>query len=251
MPPVNIESAAAGPLPVPLYEHVKRQISEAILMGRWSPGALLPGEVALAAQFGVAVGTARRALTELTAEGMLMRRRRSGTVVTGRAPQHSLRFFFQYFRLHGADGSLLHSRPEVLALSQGAANDRETGELGIERHAAVLRLHRLRRVTGRPVMHERLVLPAQRLPDFPTRKGKVPDQLYLHLLEQYGIRIAAVRERVSAALADAEDRRLLQLPRPAAVLVINDVAYDQAGAPIVLTHRRATTQDHVYVNEIR
>lgn len=251
MAAVNIESTAAGPLPVPLYEHVKRQISEAILMGRWSPGTLLPGEVALAAQFGVAVGTVRRALTELTAEGMLMRRRRTGTVVTGRPPQHSLRYSFQYFRLHRADGALLRSQPDVLSLSHGAASDSEAAELGIEQGTAVLRLHRLRRVGGQPVMHEHLALPAQRVPDFPTSKGKVPDLLYLHLLEQYGIRIAAVRERVTAALADAEDRRLLRLPRPSAVLVIDDVAFDQAGSAIVLTHRCATTQGYVYINEIR
>jgi len=60
-----------------------------------------------------------------------------------------------------------------------------------------------------------------------------------------------VRERVTAALADAEDRRLRRLARPSAVLVINDVTYDQAGAPVLRTHRCATTQGYVYINEIR
>ena len=251
MPPVNLESATAGPLPVPLYEHVKRQISEAILMGKWSPGSLLPGEMALATQFGVAVGTVRRALGDLTAEGMLMRRRRSGTVVTGRAPQHSLRFFFQYFRLHGADGALLRSEPEILELANARATAAEATGLAMERSARVVRLHRLRRVAGKPVMHEQMVLAADRVPDFTGDKSAVPALLYLHLLEQYGIRIAAVREQVTAALATVEDRRLLRLRQPAAVLVIDEVAYDQAGVPTILSWHRATTNDHVYLNEIR
>ena len=46
----------------PLHEAVKRRVSEAILVGEWSPGTVLPSEVALAAMFGVAVGTVRRAL---------------------------------------------------------------------------------------------------------------------------------------------------------------------------------------------
>jgi len=100
-------------------------------------------------------------------------------------------------------------------------------------------------------MHEHLTLPAQGVPDFPVGKNRVPNLLYLYLLEQYGIRIAAVRERVTAALADGEDRRLLRLPRPSAVLVIDDVAYDQAGAPVLLTHRCATTRGYAYINEIR
>src|SRR5262245_40726762 len=113
-PPPSVADDTA--LPVPLYEHVKRRIAEAILVGDFPPGTVLPGEVALAGQYGVAVGTIRRALADLTADGMLMRRRRTGTVVTGRTPQHSLQFFFQYFRLHGADGALLRSEAEVLSL---------------------------------------------------------------------------------------------------------------------------------------
>ena len=251
MPPVNTESAAAGPLPVPLYEHVKRRISEAILMGAWAPGTLLPGEVALAGQFGVAVGTIRRALADLTAEGMLMRRRRSGTVVTGRSPQHSLRFFFQYFRLHGEDGSLLRSRTENLSLDRGAADAGEAKCLAIEPGATVIRLHRLRWVHDRPVMHERLALPAARLPDFPARKEELPELLYLHLLERHGIRVAAVREQVTAVLAGDEDRRLLDVPCPSALLAIDDLAYDPTGAIVLYTHHRATTNGYVYVNEIR
>ena len=54
-----------------------------------------------------------------------------------------------------------------------------------------------------------------------------------------------------AVLADAEDRRMLRLPRPSALLVIADVAYDQAGAPVLLTHRCATTRGYAYINEIR
>src|ERR1700743_1397943 len=74
---------------LPLYEVVKRRISETILEGIWTAGQPLPGEVALAEEYGVAVGTVRRALADLTAEGMIARRRRTGTVVTGRMPQHS------------------------------------------------------------------------------------------------------------------------------------------------------------------
>lgn len=253
MPDVNDKpyGTSGKELPLPLYEHVKRRMSEAILMGAWSPGTVVPGEVALAAQYGVAVGTIRRALGDLTAEGMLMRRRRTGTVVTGRTPQHSLRYFFQYFRLHGADGSLLHSVPEVLALARGVAATAEVAEFGLEKDSEVIRLHRRRNVDGRPVMHETFTLPAARLPDFPYTSREVPDLLYLHLLEHYGIRVSQVRESVTAELATAEDRRLLALRAPAPVLVIDEIAYDQAGTVVLLSHHRATTKGFCYINEIR
>jgi GntR family transcriptional regulator len=236
---------------VPLYEVVKRHISEAIMMGRWAPGTVLPGEVALAQRFGVAVGTVRRALADLTVEGLLARRRKTGTIVTGRSPHHSLRSFFQYFRLHGRDGSVLRSQARVIDVRVAAPTETERSILGLREDGQVLRIHRLRRIDRVPVMRDYLVFDASRLPEFPLTPRKVPELIYLHLLEHYGIRISAVREQVSACLADSEDLKLLDLVPPAAVLVIEEIAYDQTGRPTVIGHHHARTERHCYVNQVR
>ena len=60
-----------------------------------------------------------------------------------------------------------------------------------------------------------------------------------------------MRETLTSVLATAQDRRLLHLPRPAPVLRIEDVAFDQSGAPILLAGHVATTARHVYINDIR
>ncbi|MGH7101159.1 MAG: GntR family transcriptional regulator [Acetobacteraceae bacterium] len=245
------DQAAQAPHPVPLYEHVKRQLSEAILRGQYPPGAQLPGEIMLARNYRVAVGTVRRALTELAGEGMLARRRKTGTVVTGRPPHHSLRFFFQYFRLRGADGALLRSEPKVLRLNRIPADAESARQLALSPGANLIAIDRLRSLSGRPVMRDRFLLPAARLPDFPERPADVPDLIYLHLVERYGIRISAVRERLTAALATAEDRRLLALPARAALLHIDEIAYDQGGQPMILAHHRAATDSVCYINEVR
>jgi GntR family transcriptional regulator len=241
----------SGRAAAPLYEGVKRQISEAILLGKWPPGTVLPGEVALAQLFGVAVGTVRRALMDLTAEGLVSRRRKTGTVVTGRTPHHSLRYFFQYFRLHGLDGALVRSTARVLSIWTGPATDAESAALALEPATPVLHLHRTREVAGRVVMHDRFALSAARLPEFPQKPEQVPELLYLFLLERYGIRISAVREQVSAELADAEDLALLGLAGPTAVLRIEEIAYDQSSIPTIYAIHRAATAEHRYVNEIR
>ena len=181
---------------------------------------------------------------------MLVRRPKTGTVVTGRAPQHSLRFFFQYFRLHGEDGTLQHSAPEVLSVQIGPADAEEAALFAEPVGEPLIRLHRIRRVGRAPVMHSKIRLVARRVPDFPDVPARVPALLYLHLLDAYGIRIAAVREKLMAELADKDDRRLLALPSPNAVLVIREEAYDQAGVLALLSEHRATTKRHHYVNEI-
>jgi GntR family transcriptional regulator len=247
-PADGVTMRRGGAQPVALYEQLKRQISERILLGHWAPGTVLPGENQLARDFGVAVGTVRRALADLTAEGLLMRRPKTGTVVTGRSPHHSLRFFFQYFRLHGAEGELLHSTPQILSVEQGKATAAEQGLLGAEPGAAVIRLHRLRSVAGRPVMHQRMVIEERRVPNFPI--NAVPELLYPYLLEQYGIRISSIRESVLADLATEEDAKLLQVEAPAPILVIEEVTYDQAGLPVLIATSRALTDRYRYMNEV-
>ncbi len=246
----KVQLPALGERPLPLYEHVKRQLAEAILVGKWRPGEVLPNEVALASRFGVAVGTMRRALADMTAEGMLARRRKTGTVVTGRSPQHNLANFFQYFRLHGADGALLNSSARVLSLSRGPATEGEAATFGIDPGSEVIGLQRVRRIESVPVMHERLALPAARLPEFPRRTAEIPELLYLHLLERYGIRLSAVRESVTAEVATQEDCELLRLVPPAAVLVIDEIAYDQTGAAMISGQHRSTSSGYCYINEI-
>ncbi len=235
----------------PLYLVVKKQIFEAIMMGKWPAGTVLPSEVDLARTLRVSVGTIRRALSELTNEGMLSRRRKTGTVVTGRTPQHSLRFFFQYFRLHGLDGSLQHSKATNLSLVFGEATDIEAENLRVVPTTSVIRLSRVRSAHDKPVMVETVTMPAKRLEDFPKNAEDVPALLYLYLLERYDIRISAVRERIGAELANEDDLVHLKLEAPSAVLTIEEVAYDQMGTPVLFTKHRATTRSHRYINELQ
>ncbi|ACS84762.1 GntR family transcriptional regulator [Musicola paradisiaca] len=234
----------------PRYEVVKRYISESILVGELAAGTVLPSENALAADFGVSVGTVRKALAALTTEGMLMRRRKTGTVVTGWAPLHNLSHFFRYFRLHGKDGRLLNSHTFLLDYHRALATEQEVEKLKLQPGDSVIYLKRLRKIDGAPVMHETMVLPEARLPDFPAQDA-VPPLLYRFLMDRYDIRVAAVREQITAELASEEDCRLLELQAPQAIMVIDEISFDQSAMPVILAHHRFTTGNFMYVNEIR
>ncbi|MET3792073.1 GntR family transcriptional regulator [Aquamicrobium terrae] len=212
---------------------------------------MLPAETALAQEFRVSVGTVRRALGELTAEGSLVRRRKTGTVVTGRSPKHNLRFYFHYFRLHKRTGEMQNSIPRILAVTRRTATSHEAQTLGIGAEEDVVHIHRVREVEGRPVMHEEVVIPAVLIPDFSLEKEKIPERLYPMFWHRYGIKISAIREMIEAELATEQDCRFLDLSAPAAVLVINEVAYDEQARPILMNSHRATTANDVYINEIQ
>ncbi len=63
------------------WEAIRGDLRARIAARHWPPGAVLPTETALAAEYGVARGTVARALTDLAANGLVERRRRAGTRV--------------------------------------------------------------------------------------------------------------------------------------------------------------------------
>lgn len=237
--------------PIPIYRAVAKQIADKIKSGEWSTGTVLPSEVALANEFRVSVGTVRRALSDLTGEGLLARRRKTGTVVTGRTPQHNLRFYFDYFRLHSRAGEMQNSTAKIYNVSLRAATIAEAKSLNIEKDANVIEIKRVREVQGRPVMHEIVVINAALAANFPLSAQDIPDRIYPALWEISGLKISAIRERIEASLATENDCKLLNLKAPAAVLVIHEIAYDEQAQPILLNHHRATTENDIYINEIQ
>ena len=74
---------AAGP-PGYLWRKVADHIAARIAAGELQPGARLPGERDLAAEYGVSLGTARRAVADLRERGLVETLAALGTFVVQR-----------------------------------------------------------------------------------------------------------------------------------------------------------------------
>jgi GntR family transcriptional regulator len=81
MNPITIDADAA----VPVYEQLRSQIAGAIAEGRLADGERLPAARTLAADVGIAINTVGRAYSELESAGLVVSKRRTGTVVTSAA----------------------------------------------------------------------------------------------------------------------------------------------------------------------
>lgn len=69
----------------PAYTYVKvaDHVAARIAAGELAPGRMLPGEREMAAEYGVAIGTVRRAVEELRARGLVVTLPAKGTYVAG------------------------------------------------------------------------------------------------------------------------------------------------------------------------
>ena len=82
--PDVVASPRSGAAVAP-YARVKQHLKQGLASGRWPPGALMPSEAELVAEFGVSRMTVNRALRELQAEGLVARSQGVGTFA---APLH-------------------------------------------------------------------------------------------------------------------------------------------------------------------
>jgi DNA-binding GntR family transcriptional regulator len=153
-PPRPITPAEAG---MPLYRAVKRELLAAIEAGTLPPGATLPSEAALAAGWGVSIGTLRHAVDELVAEHLLVRRQGRGTFV---ATHSEDRFLFQFFHVERADGLREAPQVELIAFERGRADEESASALWLRPGEPLILVENRLRLQGRPVVHDALALPA-------------------------------------------------------------------------------------------
>lgn len=64
-----------------VYEAIADHIALRIAAGHWKPGKPIPGERALAEEYGVALGTIRRAMDVLRERGLVVTLKSKGTLV--------------------------------------------------------------------------------------------------------------------------------------------------------------------------
>jgi GntR family transcriptional regulator len=226
----------------PLYQQVKDLLIERLISGVWRPGDLLPSEIQLAEELGVSQGTVRKALDEMTASNLLVRRQGRGTYVAEHDQEHAL---FHFFKMTDRAGRPLVPESRVLRIAKASARAGEAARLQLAPQAEVIRIARVRSLDGRPAIFERIVLPAALFPGL-HEKRDLPNTLYTLFARDYGLTIARAEERLSADRAGAEAARLLGLDREAPLLSIDRVALALNGRPVEWRISLCDTRDQVY-----
>src|SRR5687768_13842884 len=81
----------------PRYRRIERELAARIRRGELGPGEVVPSEHQLCTQYGVSVTTARRALLELTRQGLIYRQAGVGSFVADPARSARLCLVFAGF----------------------------------------------------------------------------------------------------------------------------------------------------------
>jgi GntR family transcriptional regulator len=230
----------------PLYRVAKRALLQAIEAGHCPPGSALPSETVLAAAFGISIGTLRHAVDELVAEHVLARRQGRGTFV---ATHGADRFLFQFFHVERGDGRRDAPRVETLSFDRTRLDEEAAAALALKPGDAAIQIENRLSLQGRPVVHDRLTLPAALFRGLSEKRLRERPSTIYHLYQTgFGITVLRAQERVRAVAADRSSTRVLGLTPGTPVLQVRRTALTFNDKPVEYRISTIHSAQHEYVN---
>jgi GntR family transcriptional regulator len=232
----------------PLYRQIKSLILQALEGGEWRPGEVIPSETELAQRFNVSQGTVRKAVDEMAADNLLIRRQGKGTFV---ASHHDPREFFRFLRLAALSGEIGSSRSVPLDCWRAKAGPEASRVLGLKLGAPIIIVRRLLEFSAKPVVLDEIYLPGDTFSALTLDMLKEwTGSLYALFESQFGVRMIRAEERLRAVAADRANAELLRVPEGSPLLSVERVSYSYGNNPMEWRRGLYSTANHSYVNEL-
>lgn len=241
----------ATPAFSPLYQQIKGLILQSLQSGEWKPGEVIPSEMDLAARFRVSQGTVRKAIDELAAENLVVRRQGKGTFV---ATHHEQLSQYRFLRLMPDRGDRSTEGPaerDVVDCKRQRATADIARALALRTGDPVLQVRRVLAFDGVPTILDDIWLPggpfkgltAERLTDY-------HGPMYALFEGEFGVRMVRAEEKLRAVAPDESQAKLLQVETNTPLLSVERVAYTYNDVPMELRRGLYRTDTHHYRNDL-
>jgi len=241
-------SSVHSPTFSPLYRQIRELITRSLETGEWRPGDAIPSESELAVRFGVSQGTVRKAIDEMAAENLLVRRQGKGTFV---ATHDDPRSFFRFLRLASDDSDLQTLKSIPLECWRAKAGADVARTLALETGAPIIILRRLLQCGERPAVFDEIYLPGELFSDLTLDILKSGEMSLYSLFEsRYAVRMIRADERLRAVPADRLSAEFLQVAEGSPLLLVERVTFTYDNKPVEWRRGYYSTQNFYYFNEL-
>ena len=235
----------------PLYQQIKGLILQSLQAGEWRPGELIPSEMELAARFKVSQGTVRKAIDELAAENLVMRRQGKGTFVATHSAQQVQ---YRFLKLHPDVGDLEgegRAQRSILECRRIRATAEIARLLALRSGDTVVHVRRVLAFSGIPTILEDIWLPGQAFKGLSTEQmASFRGPTYAMFEVDFGVRMVRADEKIRAVLPDTAQAELLNVTPVTPLLSVERVAYTYNDSPMELRRGIYRTDTHHYRNAL-
>jgi GntR family transcriptional regulator len=244
---------APGPTPAfsPLYQQIKGLILQSLQAGEWKPGEAIPSEMELAARFRVSQGTVRKAIDEMAAENLVVRRQGRGTFVATHTEKHVRYRFLKLVPDTGDTSSEVPVERHIIDCKRLRATAEIARTLGLRTGDALLQVRRVLVYGGRPTILEDLWLPGGAFKGLTAeRLNSVRGPMYAMFESEFGVCMVRAEEKIRAVLPDPEQCTLLKVAPNTPLLSVERVAFTYNDVPMELRRGLYLTDTHHYRNAL-
>jgi GntR family transcriptional regulator len=247
----TLQASTATPAFSPLYQQIKGLILNSLRAGEWKPGEMIPSEMDLAGRFRVSQGTVRKAIDELAAENLLLRRQGKGTFVATHAEQQVQFRFLKLVPDSGTRGSEGPAQRDIIECKRSRASADVARALAVRNGDMVLQARRVLSFGGVPIILEDIWLPAAPF------KGLTAEQLsnyqgpmYALFETEFNVRMVRAEEKIRAIAATELHVQHLKVALGTPLLSVERVAYTYRDEPMELRRGYYRTDTHHYHNAL-
>jgi GntR family phosphonate transport system transcriptional regulator len=220
---------------ISLWRRVADELEQSIAKRTFPPGSKMPGEVDIAARFGVNRHTVRRAIAALAERGLVRAERGSGTFVEPPRFAYPIRQRTRFSEIVGGVGRAASGR--LIGHTIEAADPDIARRLKLKAGTPLVRLELLRHADRIPISAATSWAEANRFPGAARVYGATNS--LTRTLAHFGIRDYVRKStHITAAIADATDAARLKVSLGRPILVVDSVDADGAGCPILTTRAR-------------
>ncbi|WP_114973122.1 GntR family transcriptional regulator [Rhodoferax ferrireducens] len=235
----------------PLYQQIKGLILNSLRLGEWKPGEAIPSEMELAARFRVSQGTVRKAIDELAAENLLVRRQGKGTFVATHAEQHVQFRFLKLVPDSGTPGSEGPAQRDIVECRRARASADVARALALRTGDPVLQVRRVLSFAGSPTILEDIWLPAAPFKGLTAeRLANYQGPMYALFETEFNVRMVRAEEKIRAEPATDGREMLLKVEHGAPLLSVERIAYTYKDVPMELRRGYYRTDTHHYHNTL-
>jgi GntR family transcriptional regulator len=237
-------ASSSSPTFSPLYQQIKGLITQSLESGEWKPGEIIPSEVELAARYKVSQGTVRKAIDELAADNLLVRRQGKGTFV---ATHNEDRAQFRFLRLLADDGVEHPHISKLLECKRMRASAEIARQLDLKPAEPVVLIRRLLQFDGEDTVLDEIWLPGN------VFRGLTLERLSEYkgpLYAMFETRMIRASEKIRAVAADPAVADLLHVPPGFPLLSVERVSYTYGDRPVEVRRGWYVTTGYYYQNDL-
>ncbi|HEV2612375.1 MAG TPA: GntR family transcriptional regulator [Noviherbaspirillum sp.] len=243
-----VSAPGTSPTFSPLYQQIKALITQSLQSGEWKPGELIPSEIELANRFKVSQGTVRKAIDELAAENLVVRRQGKGTFV---ATHHEARAQFRFLRLMPDAGEPHYAENRILDVKRLRSPAELARLLDIKSGDSVIFIKRVQAFDGIPTIVEEIWLPGVLFKGLTAdRLSEYKGPMYGLFETEFGTRMIRATEKIRAVTADEDTAELLGVGVSTPLLSVERVSYTYGDRPVEVRRGLYLTDRHHYQNEL-